>query len=49
MKPLQIMIVVLFLFKRYNLVECTTYETFADNNCGIMCIKEIQTRKIYNI
>ena len=39
MKQLQKMIAVL---KRYNHVKCTIYETVADNDCCIICVKEIQ-------
>ena len=49
MRPLQIMIVDFFVLKRYNIVNCITYETVADNDCDIICIKEIQPRKMYNI
>ena len=38
MKPLQIMIEVLFVFKIYNHIKCTMYENFADNDCVITCI-----------
>ena len=37
MKPLQIMIAVLFVLKRYNHVKCTTYETVS------IRIKEVQS------
>ena len=40
---------VLFVFMRYNHAKCTTCETVADNDCRIICIKEIQPRKKYNI
>ena len=49
MKQLQIKIAVLFVLKRYNHVKCTTYETVADNDGSIICIKEIQPRKMNNI
>ena len=41
MKPLQIMIV-LFVLRRYSHVKGTKNETFADNDSGIIYIKEIQ-------
>ena len=42
MKPLQIMIMVLFVFKRYNHVKCIIYQTFADNDSGIIYNKDIK-------
>ena len=49
MKPLQIMTMELFVFKRYNHVKCIIYETFADNDSGIIYNKEIQPHRMYNI
>ena len=43
------MIEVLFVVERYNRVICTTYETVADSDCGIICIKEIQPRNMFSI
>ena len=43
MKQFQIIIAVLFVFKRYNHINCKIYETFADNDCGIIFIKDITT------
>ena len=42
MKQLLVAIVVLFVLKRYNHVKCTTFETFADNACGIICIHHVK-------
>ena len=38
---LQIIIAVLCALKRYNHIKCIAYETFADNDCGVICIEEI--------
>ena len=47
---LQIMIVVLFVFKeRFNHIKCTKYETFAENDSGTICIKEIKQLKMYTM
>ena len=37
LRPLQVIIVVLFVLERYNHGKCTTYETFADNH-GILFV-----------
>ena len=42
MKQLQIMIAVVFVLKRYNHIKRTKYDTVADNDCCIICSKEIQ-------
>ena len=39
----------LFVLKRYNHVKWSTYETVADDDSGIICIQEIQPRKMYYI
>ena len=35
-----VMIAVLFLLRRYNKVKYTPYETVADNNCSIICMRD---------